>query len=103
MDRAVFMEISSIANLRLAATLAAVERYRLANRKRPETLADLVPTYFNTVPEDPFDGKPLRYKKLAQGYIVYSVAQNQTDEGGKEDTKEGKPMREPDIVFTMNR
>ncbi len=31
---------------------------------------------------DPFDGKPLRVKKLADGWLVYTVGQNQKDDGG---------------------
>ena len=33
----------------------------------------LVPVYLPAVPPDPWNGKPLRYKKLARGYVIYSV------------------------------
>jgi len=36
------------------------------------------------VPTDPFDDQPLRCKKLACGYEVYSVGPDFTDDGGKE-------------------
>jgi hypothetical protein len=37
-----------------------------------------------SVPADPFDGKPMRYRKLAKGYVVYSVGPDMKDEGGDE-------------------
>ena len=63
------------------ATLA-IERYRLANGKLPDQLTDLVPTFLPSVPTDPFDGKPLRYKTLPKGYVVYSVGDDREDNGG---------------------
>jgi hypothetical protein len=62
----------------------AIERYRLAKGSLPKELADLVPRYIDKVPLDPFDGKPLRYKLTEPGYIVYSIGENGTDEGGLE-------------------
>ena len=33
--------------------------------------------------DDPYDGKPLRYKKLTpKGYVVYSIGRNRVDDGG---------------------
>ncbi|MCH5373188.1 MAG: hypothetical protein JJ992_04385, partial [Planctomycetes bacterium] len=34
---------------------------------------------------DPFTGKPLLMKKLPDGWVIYSVGQNQKDDGGKVD------------------
>ena len=42
----------------------------------------MVPGYLEAVPEDPFDGKELRYKKLEPGYVVYSVGDDLEDQGG---------------------
>jgi hypothetical protein len=71
------------ANVRCVAVLLAAERYRRANGKWPEKLTDLVPKYFAAVPLDPFDGKPLRSKRLAYGVVVYSVGEDGVDDGGK--------------------
>jgi hypothetical protein len=57
----------------------ALERYRLDNGAWPDTLAALAPKYLKEVPTDPFDGKPLRYLRLRDGVVVYSVGS-----GGKE-------------------
>jgi hypothetical protein len=58
------IDIRRIAGLRTAYVALAVERYRLAFGRLPDTLVDLVPTYLEAVPKDPFDGDELRYKKL---------------------------------------
>ena len=42
----------------------------------------LSPACCKTVPTDPFDGKPLRYKKHGSSYIVYSVGSDGQDDGG---------------------
>ncbi len=62
----------------------ALERYRLAKGKLPDTLEPLAPRFLAAIPADVIDGKPLRYSLLPDGGIVlYSVGWNQTDEGGK--------------------
>ncbi len=79
----------------------AIERYRLAKGSLPKELADLAPRYIDKVPIDPFDGKPLRYKLTEPGYIVYSIGEDGTDEGGLEKNKvaqKGDPYDWPVIV-----
>jgi hypothetical protein len=44
----------------------------------------LVPKFLPAIPTDPFDGHSLRYKKLAKGYVVYSVGEDGKDDGGVE-------------------
>jgi hypothetical protein len=73
------------ATLRTAMTMLAVERYRLKKGKWPEKLDDLKPDFLAAVPNDPFDGKPLRYVKRADGVTVYSVGHDGKDDGGKID------------------
>jgi hypothetical protein len=72
----------------------ALEQFRLDTGKLPERLEELVPKYMDKVPIDPFDGKPLRYKRLEKGYTIYSVGINQIDEGG---------IRGQDYPFTVRR
>jgi hypothetical protein len=50
----------------------AIERYRLAEGKLPETLDELVPGYLPEVFIDPSDGKPLKYEQNNPGYRVYT-------------------------------
>jgi len=105
LSRVTTIELRTIAHLRTAYAALGVQRYRLASGKFPDKLADLVPTYLQSVPEDPFDGNELRYKKLDTGFVVYSIGDDLSDDGGKE-----KPPRkikgEPpkwDVTFIVER
>jgi hypothetical protein len=92
------------AKVRDAQTAIAVERYRAANGKLPDELSDLIPTFLPAVPVDPFDGMPLRYKKLAKGYVVYSVGEDREDNGGAETNSNGCSYGPgTDITFTVER
>jgi hypothetical protein len=98
------IDLRNIAQLRTARIALAIERYRLAAGSLPDTLADLVPAYLDAVPTDPFDGNELRYKRLEPGFVVYSIGEDLSDEGGKE-----KPPRRTkespnwDVTFIVER
>ena len=87
-----------VARLRAARAALAVERYRRTRGPLPETLSDLVPDFLDAVPQDPFDGEPLRYKRLDVGYVVYSVGPNEADDGGRTGLEEAD-----DVPFTVAR
>lgn len=73
------------AGLANAQTVVALERWRRAHPGQwPDRLADLVPAYLKVVPLDPFTGEPVRFRRLPQGYVVYCVGMDLTDDGGKE-------------------
>jgi hypothetical protein len=72
-----------LARTRSAIAMLAIERYRLANGRWPESLEALIPAQLAQVPLDPYDGKPLRYRRLADGVTIYSVGPDLTDNGGK--------------------
>ncbi len=92
------------AKIRDARVAIAAERYRLAKGKLSSQLSDLVPAFLSAVPTDPFDGKLLRYKTLAKGYVVYSVGEDREDNGGTEKNSEGVPYgKGTDITFTVQR
>jgi hypothetical protein len=97
------IDIRNIAQLRTARVGLAIERYRLAAGRLPDTLADLVPAYLDTVPTDPFDGNDLRYKKLKVGFIVYSIGEDQIDDGGKEKEQRTKESPNWDVTFIVKR
>ncbi|HEX7861393.1 MAG TPA: hypothetical protein VF773_13755 [Verrucomicrobiae bacterium] len=68
---------------RIIVTAIALERYRLAHREYPDSLAHLVPAFLKSAPADFMDGQPLRYRKNADGrYLLYSVGLDCTDQGG---------------------
>jgi hypothetical protein len=98
------------AALRAAQAALGVERYRLANHNQlPNSLQDLVPSFLDAEPIDPFDGKPLRFKKLAKGYVIYSVGPDGIDDGGKErkvweePENTGQKSENYDLTFIMER
>ncbi len=93
MTRVAELDLRARAHLELAKTALALERYRLAGRKVPERLEELVPQYLKEVPSDPFDGNPIRYRRTDPGYCLYSVFEDGQDNGGKEkaDVPSGAP------------
>lgn len=69
--------------LQSLATACAVERYRMAHGRLPETLEDLVPAFLPSVPTDPLTGKPLCYKPSETGsFLIYGTGWDQTDNSG---------------------
>jgi hypothetical protein len=85
-----------------ARTALAIERYRLATGDVPEQLTDLVPKYLGEVPIDPFDGRPIRYRRTEPGYRLWSIMDDGQDNGGKEKDEVGKG--EPyDLCFVVVR
>ncbi|MGC3959105.1 MAG: hypothetical protein QM813_14520 [Verrucomicrobiota bacterium] len=78
MSRAAELE----AQKRCLLTALSIEQARFGAGQVPETLANLVPTVFNELPKDPFDGQPLRYQRRPKGFIVYSIGSNLRDDGG---------------------
>jgi hypothetical protein len=90
-----------VASLSCAAVAVAVERYRIAKGGWPETLEQVVKAgLLKAVPRDPFDARPLRMIKRNGGVVVYSVGQDETDDGGNLDRLR---MTEPgvDIGFEL--
>jgi hypothetical protein len=63
----------------------AAERYRLAHNRWPDALAALVPEFIHEVPVDPYNGSPLKYRRLDDGVVIYSVGPDDQDNGGKLD------------------
>jgi len=94
-----------IAEIRAARVGIAVHRYRLATGNLPGDLEDLVPSYLDAVPEDPYDGRALRYDELETGFVVYSIGEDRKDDGGK-DRPTGKGKKRPsswDITFRIEQ
>jgi hypothetical protein len=77
----------TIALLRAARGAITAERYRLTNSKLPDKLdaGSII---------DPFNGRSLCYKKLTEGYVVYSVGPDLNDDGGDE---------KKDVTFVVER
>ncbi|MBW8035904.1 MAG: hypothetical protein FVQ79_09810 [Planctomycetes bacterium] len=95
--RVIQRDVKYAANLDVAQTAIAVEKYKRTTGNLPKNLIDLTPEYIKEIPTDPFDGKPLRYKKTEKGFIVYSIGQDKTDDGGLKGKKSTG-----DITFQIN-
>ncbi|UCG46280.1 MAG: hypothetical protein JSU94_12320 [Phycisphaerales bacterium] len=103
-SRVVTIDVREMAALRTAHAAIAVERYRLATAELPQMLAELVPTYLDAVPKDPFDGNDLRYRPLEAGFIVYSVGEDGKDDGGTERPRRRQDRSKPwDVTFIVER
>lgn len=63
----------------------ALERWRLANRKYPDSLEQLVPKYLEALPIDACSGKPLVYRLVDGNPILYSIGNDGNDDLGKVD------------------
>jgi len=67
----------------LTQTLIAVKAYAEAQGSLPPTLEALVPELLERVPEDRFDGAPIRYSRDRR--VVYSIGDDFADAGGGEE------------------
>jgi hypothetical protein len=99
--RAIRHSLDGSARLDAARTALAIERYCLGHGKLPESLEALVPEFFPEPPRDVFD-QLLRYQKLEQGYIVYSVGADLVDDGGLAKTNAAMQSGY-DVPFTVRR
>lgn len=75
--------IYSEAVRRQTLTAIAIERYRLAHANPPATLGELVPAFLATVPLDPIDRQPMRYRVEKDGFTLWSIAMDRHDDQGK--------------------
>ncbi|HTL16557.1 MAG TPA: hypothetical protein VL793_04930 [Patescibacteria group bacterium] len=87
----------AIANERLLLADLALRCYQVDTGTVPKSLADLVPNYLGTLPQDPFDTKPVRYLSQPSGWLVYSVGPDGVDDAGKIVSK--GPQARGDIVL----
>ena len=94
----------NIATDRAADAGIACELYRREQGKLPTTLNELVPQYLPSIPIDPFTGQPMIYKVDENGFKIYSLGKNKTDDGGKLDPKPGEDnrIRDEGLFFLTN-
>jgi hypothetical protein len=77
-----------LAQLRCAAVALAVERYRRRHDRWPAGLKALVRArLLRELPADPYEGKPLRFRKVKGGVVVYSLGPDGQDNQGQLDRK----------------
>ncbi len=78
--------------------VCALRAYTLTNGHPPEQLSELVPGLLPAIPIDPYDGKPLRYRREGKNWVVWSVGSDKKDDNaqwhefkyrGRGDNREG--------------
>jgi hypothetical protein len=68
--------------LNAAAAMHAVAARRQDRGEYPESLTELVPEYLPALPIDYGDRRPLRYRRLREHYLLYSIGNDGQDDGG---------------------
>ena len=82
----------------LALTALALREAKAKNGSFPARLEDLAASGF-TPPNDRFSDQPLVYRRVDDGYILFSVGENQKDDNGvSRDELKGSISRNYDIV-----
>ena len=72
----------TLAMVQCTTAAVAIERYRGQKGSIPGSLDDILPLYIESIPLDPFTGKPLLYNADVQSYTIYSTGANRADDGG---------------------
>ncbi len=107
LTRSAELWVRSVAEKRSLQAAIACERYRLRHGGFPGELQVLVPDYLDAVSLDPFDGKPLRYKRIDEGIVAYSIGEDESDHGGDvgrlEPASPRSSKRPPDLGWVILR
>ncbi len=92
----------SQATMRCAYVALACERYRLTHKVWPASLGVLVEKkLLDTIPIDPFDGQPIRYRKTKEGIVLYSFGVDGIDNHGNIDRETDPFQTGKDVGFRL--
>jgi hypothetical protein len=84
-----------------AGMACALERFRLENKRYPDSLDQLAPKYLAQLPLDVITGAPQKYHPTVEGgYVLYSVGRDGKDDGGSTTKVEREPL---DWVWSLPR
>ena len=85
LERAQTLRDTLVTKSQLTETMAAMAVYRAEKGQWPATLGDLSPAILPAVPADPWskENAPLIYKRTSDGFVLYSLGYNETDDGGE--------------------
>lgn len=79
--------------------LAGLKLYELQTGDFPESLVELVPDYLPEIPVDPYSGGPLKYLRVGEGVMVYSVGPDLKDD--RAEKRATNIWEEGDAVFEL--
>jgi hypothetical protein len=91
--------VDADADRRLADAGVAAAIFRARNGRWPDSVDKLAPEFLDEVPLDPWVGQPLRMRRFDDGLVIYSVGQNETDDGGIDNPSD--PAWSPDRIFCL--
>jgi hypothetical protein len=108
--RGTFASLEGDATRELVKLAIAATFFKSKHGKYPDNLSELVapenrgalrewlPEWIAEVPPDPFDGRPIRMRRVDGGIILYSIGRDRKDDGGHpwDDQK-----YEGDLVFRL--
>jgi len=106
LSRFVEIDLMNLTRIRVARVAVVVERCRVMRGRHPQDLNELIPTFLDSAPIDPYDGQPLRYRKFQPGFVVYSIGEDLSDDEGKrrQRRKRGQgPEPNYDLSFSVER
>jgi hypothetical protein len=99
LDRVLLRAMAVETSRQMVLTAIALRRYKLGHGGYPAELLALSPESLTSVPRDPADGAPLRYRLRVDGsYLLYSIGEDGEDSGG-----DGRPKTDEDRVVTWQR
>jgi hypothetical protein len=96
-------DAEALARLRCARLALGCRLYRARFGGLPSKLADLtarLPRLFKVMPDDPFSGKPMLYRKTKSGFVVYSVGAYNPDDDGAPNLFGN--TRQPDLTYAID-
>ena len=79
----------ALVNCDLNRLTAGALLYEIERGEFPAELADLAPGYLDEIPIDRFSGEALIYQRTDEGFRIYSVGANMTDDGGLDKPHDG--------------
>jgi hypothetical protein len=84
---------------RLLIVELALRAYLLERGELPDRFEQLTPEFLAELPVDPFDpdGHPLLYTRTDDGYVVYSIGSDGTDNGGLPEIRNEGGWVDPDM------
>lgn len=79
-------------------TACALEGFHQEHGRYPVALQDLVPSWLERIPADPFSDQPMIYRTNEHGYLLYCVGPDGLDDEART-SPEVKESEQPDFVW----
>jgi len=96
----------AIASIVCARVALGLQAYRARHGTYPQNLKLLESDLRWTVPNDPFSGRELVYKRAGAGFLLYSIGPDLKDDGGLQSKDRGyrySDLRHGDVVWRVDR